>query len=135
MKNTMKILGLSALALAVATPAFAESAPKKTHTVTEVVGYEETIVYTVPQKDAAFAQLDVNGDGVVTFNEFRNRTMVDNPYGIFAEMDTSGDKLIQIDEYRVYNPTKGNARSGSRFNFNNPKTVSDIKIIENKRMN
>lgn len=135
MKNTVKFLGLSALALAVASPAFAESAPKKTHTVTEVVGYEETIEYTVPAKDRAFEKMDVNGDGVVTFNEFRNRTNHTEPYGVFTRIDTNRDDLIQLDELRVFSKTKGShTESSGRFNFNKPKEVTDIKVIENTRM-
>lgn len=135
MKNTVKFLGLSALALAVASPAFAENAPKKTHTVTEVVGYEETIEYTVPAKDRAFEKMDVNGDGVVTFNEFRNRTNHTEPYGVFTRIDTNRDDLIQLDELRVFSKTKGShTESNSRFNFNKPKEVTDIKVIENTRM-
>lgn len=134
MKNTAKLLGLSALALAVATPALAENAPKKTHTVTEVVGYEETIEYTVPQKDEAFAKMDTNRDGVVTFNEFRNNTNHTEPYGVFTRIDSNQDDLVQLDELRVFSKTKGShTESSSRFNFNKPKTVADIKVIEDKK--
>lgn len=137
MKHTAKLLGLSALALAIATPALAENAPArktKTHTVTEVVGYEETINYTVPAKDEAFAKMDVNRDGVVTFNEFRNNTNHNEPYGVFTRIDTNRDDLVQLDELRVFSKTKSShSESSSRFNFNKPKTVADIKVIEEKK--
>lgn len=137
MKSTVKILGLSALALAIASPAMAENAPAKTktHTVTEVVGYEETIEYRVPAKDEAFAKMDTNRDGVVTFNEFRNNTNHTEPYGVFTRIDTNRDDLVQLDELRVFSKTKGShTESSSRFNFNKPKTVADIKVIEEKKL-
>lgn len=134
MKNTAKLLGLSALALAVATPALAENVKTKTHTVTEVVGYEETINYTVPAKDEAFAKMDRNRDGVVTFVEFRGATNHTEPYGVFTRIDQNQDDLVQLDELRVFSKTKGShTESSRRFNFNKPKTVADIKVIEEKK--
>lgn len=122
MKKSMNICGLAAIAAFIVSPALAEETKKPTREVTELVGYEETVEVTVPAKDAAFVKLDTNGDGRVEFNEFRNNTMHDEPYGVFAMMDTNQDKWVSIEELRGFSKTKGGGTtSASRFNFNKPK--------------
>ncbi len=139
MTHSLKLFGLAVAGAGIiaAPAAFAEENAKapKTHTVTEVVGYEETISYTVPAKDEAFAKMDKDANGVVTFKEFRGATNHTEPYGVFTRIDTNQDDLIQLDELRVFSKTKGShTESSSRFNFNKPKTVADIKVIEDRRV-
>lgn len=124
MKNTVKIFGLAVLGMAVSAPAFAdtETSAAKTRTVTEVVGYTTTVTY--PDKEATFRKLDTNGDRQVTFNEFRNNTMHDQPYGVFTMIDKNQDDLVTIDELANFSKTQGGGDSDSRFNFNRPKTAS-----------
>lgn len=122
MKKLMNIGSMAVVAALMASPALAEEMKKKTHEVTELVGYEETVEVTVPAKDAAFAKMDTNRDGRIEFNEFRNNTMHDEPYGVFARMDTNRDEWVSIDELRGFSKTKGGGTtSSSRFNFNKPK--------------
>lgn len=122
MKNSMKILGLAIASTAIAAPAFAADMKEgpKTHTVTEVVGYVETVEYPDGVRDT-FVKLDKDRDGRISFNEYRNGSMVDEPYRIFLDIDTSGDKSVTIDELSGFSKTKGTSESATRFNFNQPK--------------
>jgi hypothetical protein len=117
-------MGLAIIGMAVASPAFAAeptNAPK-TRTVTEVVGYQTTVSY--PDKEATFVKLDTNGDRQITFNEFRNNSMHDSPYGVFTMMDKNQNDIVTIDELANFSKTQGGGESNSRFNFNRPKTAS-----------
>ncbi len=100
------ILTALPLIMAVSLPAMAETVKKNpdgTHTVTEVVGYNETVTYSVPGKDAIFAEMDRDGDGVLNWKDFRDSVQMDDEYGTFIRMDKSGDKLVDINEYREFN--------------------------------
>lgn len=95
------------MALAVSMPAMAQETtvtknPDGTKTVTEVIGYEETVTYNVPEKDAIFARMDQDNDGVLTWIEFRNNVRADNAYSLFLKMDENGDKVVDINEYRRF---------------------------------
>lgn len=79
----------------------------KMRTVTELVGYEETITIVVPTKDTQFMKLDINGDGEVDFKEFQRGAMLDNEYEIFTKIDVDRNKQLSMDEYRAFEKTKG----------------------------
>lgn len=101
-----KLMMLAApLALAVSLPAMAETVTKNpdgTKTVTEVVGYEETIAFTVPGKDDIFARMDTSNNGLVEWTEFRNYAQMDDEYSMFLKMDRNRDKVIELNEYREF---------------------------------
>lgn len=93
------------LALALSAPALAESVtqnPDGTKTVTEVVGYNETVTFAVPAKDSIFAQMDRSNDGLVQWAEFRDYSQMDNEYEMFLKMDKNRDKVIELNEYRAF---------------------------------
>lgn len=106
--KTIRTLVLSApIALAAYVPAMAQDAavttnPDGTHTVTEVVGYNETVTFSVPGKDAVFARMDRDGDGLVQWPEFRDYVQMDNEYEAFLKMDKNRDKVIELNEYREF---------------------------------
>jgi Ca2+-binding EF-hand superfamily protein len=122
MKHSLKILGLAIASTAVATPAFSadKQTEKKTHTVTEVVGYVETVDYP-DSINKTFAKLDKDHNGAISFNEYRNGSMVNEPYRVFLALDSNGDKDVSIQELNDFSKTKGGSQSASRFNFNQPK--------------
>lgn len=101
-----KLMLLAApLALAVSLPAMAETVkvnPDGTKTVTEVVGYKETITYAVPEKDAIFARMDRDNDGVLSWKDFRDSVQMDDEYGTFIRMDKNRDGIVSLDEYRQF---------------------------------
>lgn len=100
-----KIIFAAPLMLAVSMPALAETVkvnPDGTKTVTEVVGYEETVQFVVPGKDAIFANMDRDGDGVLNWKDFRDSVQMDNEYEVFLKMDKNGDKTIDLNEYREF---------------------------------
>ncbi len=97
------------LALAVSLPAMAETVthnPDGTKTVTEVVGYKETTTYSVPGKDAIFADMDRDGDGVLNWKDFRDSVQMDDEYGTFIRMDKNGNKVVELNEYREFDNLK-----------------------------
>ncbi len=93
------------LVMAVSLPVMAETVkvnPDGTKTVTEVIGYEETVQYVVPGKDAIFARMDRDGDGVLNWKDFRDSVQMDDEYGTFIRMDKNGDKVVDLNEYRKF---------------------------------
>lgn len=104
-KSLLTALTALPLILAATFPAAAEIVKKNpdgTKTVTEVVGYNETIEYNVPGKDPIFANMDRDGDGVLSWKDFRDSTRADNKYELFLKMDENKDGVIEIGEYRRF---------------------------------
>lgn len=99
------LLAAAPLAFVLALPAQAEIVKKNpdgTKTVTEVVGYNETITYAVPEKDIIFVNMDRDGDGVLNWKDFRDSVQMDDEYGTFLRMDKNGDGVISLNEYRIF---------------------------------
>jgi Ca2+-binding EF-hand superfamily protein len=122
MKKIMLGLTAATIALVSGAPAFANEPAKKTHKVTEVVGYvkTETIVST---RDAEFAKADRNGDGMLSFKEFADAAMLENEYMMFNMNDTNSDGVLDINEYRNFSKQgparvkKSFSRSGTNDNL------------------
>ena len=124
MKYSALIMGLAAVGI-FATPAKAdtEKDTTKTRTVVEQVGYVETISYPITITET-FARLDTDRSGLISFNEYRNGSQVDEPYGIFLRIDANRDDAVDIAELNSFSKTKGGAQSSSRFNFNQKERVA-----------
>lgn len=122
MKKLM--LGVAAITMAVVSgaPAFANEHGKKTHEVTEVVGYvkTETVIST---RDAEFAKADKNGDGMLSFKEFADASMFENEYMMFKMNDANNDGVLDIHEFRNFSKQgpqrvkKSFSRSGTNDNL------------------
>ena len=112
------------MALAVSMPAMAQETtvtknPDGTKTVTEVIGYEETVTYNVPEKDAIFARMDQNSDGVMSWIEFRNNVRADNAYSLFLKMDENSDGVVDINEYRRFDRFRNRVAVDRQFTSTN----------------
>lgn len=110
------------LTAAVATVAITASAPSFAREVKEIVGYVKTET-VINQRDATYAEMDRNGDGMVDFKEFQRKAMFDNNYAMFKMNDTNNDDLLSLEEFRNFSK-HGPARvatdgpSGTHYNFN-----------------
>lgn len=113
MKKLMLGLTAATIALASGAPAFANEPAKKTHEVTEVVGYvkTETVIST---RDAEFAKADKNGDGALSFREFADAAVLENEYMMFKMNDTNNDGVLDIEEFRNFSK-QGPARVKKSF--------------------
>lgn len=94
--------------------------PASAREETRVIGYvkTETVVST---RDAEFARVDKNKDGVISFKEFADATVMENEYMMFKMNDTNNDGVLDITEFRNFSK-QGPARvkkSFSRSGTNN----------------
>ena len=96
MKTLTLMLGAAALLVTVGTA--------EARQVKEVVGYTETVESKVyyPERDALFAQMDRNDDGVIQFREFQDKVILSNEYAIFDMNDTDNDGVLSLAEFRDF---------------------------------
>ena len=149
MKNTSKLLAMTAAITVLAAPAMAETTIRTK--VGENVTYKvtnnpapgsEIVGYQIEQRQE-FARLDQNGNGTVTREEFYDNVMLDDEAEIYALFDSDQSGEITPQEFemnsrygngRLTNPTTNAKRNYSNTNFGSMRekyyTVDTVEYYE-----
>lgn len=117
MKNTTKILGMTAAVALLSAPAMAHKSKKID---LDSDGYAETTVKYSDSK-SVFHRLDANHDDRITMEEFKDNTMHDNEAGVFKMYDQNNDGYVTRTE--LYN----NSKMGGMQVKGDKKTVTNLR--------
>ena len=93
-----KLLGFTAIAIALTTPAIAGE-NHKNHSHKHGHHHAHKVKYSA-NHNSAFDKLDTNKDGLIAMNEFENVTMHDNEPAVFKMYDLDDDGYITRAELR-----------------------------------
>ena len=130
MKKLMLGAAVAAIAITTATPSFARE-------VKTVVGYVKTeTIYN--DRDAEFARIDDNHDGVVNFKEFQRNAQLDNEYEMFNMNDGNNDDVLSIEEFRKFSKQgpalTSSGPNGTYTNFNKPSVRTKVLSETNQQI-